>query len=201
VVHRYSGEVLLRPKTCRVAVADTAAENLRRIAWHSRGVAMELSVPWLVQEEHVLRVQLSSPAAHLESLAPVPSENSAGALARAMLLVQNQSIAAPLVGGAYHFATAATRASAPPAGAALPHLHAHTASAASSSKKSVTPPPQEARHRSAPHSMRSEPYSTALHASALYHASCARKYWPAVTRALMMSLPGIKALFKALLRR
>ena len=54
VVHRYSGEVLLRPKTCRVAVADTAAENLRRIAWHSRGVAMELSVPWLVQEEHAL---------------------------------------------------------------------------------------------------------------------------------------------------
>ena len=141
MVHRYSGEVLLRPKTCRVAVADTAAENLRRIAWHSRGVAMELSVPWLVQEEHALRVQLSSPAAHLESLAPVPSENSAGALARAMLLVQNQSIAAPLVGGAYRFATAATRGSAAPAGAALSHLHAHTASDASSSKKSVTPPP------------------------------------------------------------
>jgi len=117
VVHRYSGEVLLRPKTCRVTVdAHEAAANLRAIVWQCNAMEREKTVPWVVQ-------QLTALHAHAQELAgdSLPADCStgwhgAGSLARAMLYVQNHSLGAPILGNEYKPAMEAVMGGTGPSG-------------------------------------------------------------------------------------
>lgn len=105
IVHRYSGEVLLRPKTCRVKVdADESAANLRAIVWQCNGIQREQTMPWVVHQLTLLHSHAEEFAGHSLSTDCMAGWHSASSLAKAMLYVQNHSVGAPLVGDKYQHA-------------------------------------------------------------------------------------------------
>ena len=115
VVHRYSGEVLLRPRTCRVVVdTDESASNLRALAWYKAAMAREKNEPWVVQlQRQPTPDVLTSHDLHEDIAGNMPVTGWWGGLAQAMLQAQDSSVcggvALPLAGPVYERAQAVSQ--------------------------------------------------------------------------------------------